>query len=207
MTKWSCLDCFIHLLLTFFQHFAYEDSLWPLLGNTLSHSTSEFLPQLCCNRPTWHCGPHCGPRGKSPSTGFQNRSGRSTNKVCTVYPVPSHPSPSSASDRGVPFFQVAAWFTGANSLPTSNFPSVLQVAGIFAVTGGSEIAVCGYGHDLHSQHLQNKMIQLSHEMRRWMGVKMGEQPSTTCSLWDRWLPTFTVAISSGINIILRLPGF
>lgn len=103
--------------------------------------------------------------------------------------------------------EVAAWFTGANSLPTSNFPSVLQVAGIFAVTGGSEIAVCGYGHDLHSQHLQNKMIQLSHEMRRWMGVKMGEQPSTTCSLWDRWLPTFTVAISSGINIILRLPGF
>lgn len=65
MTKWSCLDCFIYLLLTFSQHFVYEESLWPLLGNILSHSTSEFLLQLCCTVPAWHGAPCCGARGKA----------------------------------------------------------------------------------------------------------------------------------------------
>lgn len=54
-----------HLPLThIFPALCLGESLWPHLRNIFSHSTSEFLPQLCCNVPTWHCAPCCGVRGK-----------------------------------------------------------------------------------------------------------------------------------------------
>lgn len=64
-----------------------------------------------------------------------------------------------------------------SQLSTFNLASILQVSGIFAVRGGSEITVYGHGHDLHCQHLEYRMIQPSHETRRQMGWRWeGKHP-------------------------------
>lgn len=60
VTKWSCLDCFTHLLLTFSQHFACEEPLWE---HTFPQDFRAFA-SLCCNVPAWSCAPCCGGRGQ-----------------------------------------------------------------------------------------------------------------------------------------------
>lgn len=87
--------------------------------------------------------------------------------------------------RGGTSLQVATWFIEATHPAFSSSSSVLQFLGILAATGGSEIIVYGHSHNLHWQHLEYRMIQPSHEMRRWMGMEMeGQQPplSATCEM-------------------------
>lgn len=124
-----------------------------------------------------------GLEANSPSPGLQAGSGLHANEGRTIWLFLGHPFQITALGRGAPSLQFVAWFIGANSLPTSNFGSVLQVSGIFVVTGGSEI-IYGHGHDLHCQHLEYGMTQPSHEMRRWRGLQTWRQTSTMHNVRD-----------------------
>lgn len=109
MTKWACLFLLHppHLLI-FSQNSAYKESLWPLLGNILS-TLLEFA--LLQGSLAWHWD-----EKSFLSMRLEARSDLSINEGYTTCPLISH-----SFGWGISSLQVAPWFTGANSPPSTSF--------------------------------------------------------------------------------------
>lgn len=135
------MPCRLHPpLIIFSQH--------SLMRNHFGPSLETYFPTLlqsfCCNStavsPLNTVLPAVGLEGSFPSLGLKARSSLSTNEGCAICPLLSHPFWSLRSGGGVSSLQVAAWFIGANSPPSTLL--------LFCKSQGS-IMVIWKTHDKH----------------------------------------------------------
>lgn len=178
MTKWSCLDCFTLSLLTFSPALLVRNHFGPALETCFPTVFQSLLCNSIATSPLDPVLPAVSPP-KAPKLEVVSVLTKDTQSI-------RQPSvPILCFGRGGTSLQVATRFVEATRLPISSSGSVLQILGILAATGDSEITVCGHSHDLHWQHLEHRTIQPSHEMRRRMCMEMeGQQPplSAACEM-------------------------